>query len=189
MRRLSEPVLGWRVWRLRGRELTSWGATYVWRPGHNAAGCLKPDNPCGAAPGQGCRCGFWGLYSVQRCLSRARQDHGERTPVLGLIRAWGEVAVHETEGFRAQYAAPVCLFTDWIWDSPPSVRPETSLGRWWCAFRRLLAGDFLAGEPASDLEAKIRAAADEYGIPALSLPDALRLGALQELGVDPAGVP
>jgi hypothetical protein len=109
--------------------------------------------------------------------------------VLGLIRAWGELAVHETEGFRAQYAAPVCLFTDWIWDAAPSIRPETSPGRWWSALRRLLAGDFLVGEPASDLEAKIREAADEYGIPALSLPDAVRLGALQELGVDPAGVP
>lgn len=188
MRQLSEPVLGWRVWRLRGRALASWGVAHVWQPGHNAADCLKPTNPCGAVPGQGCGCGFWGLYSVHRCISRAREDHGEQAPVLGLIRAWGEVGLHGTEGFRAQYAAPVCLFTDWIWDPTPSIRPETRRDRWKRALSRFLAGDFLVREPAADLEAKIREVAGEYGIPALSLPDALRLGALQELGVGTAGV-
>lgn len=89
-------------------------------------------------------------------------------------------------------SSPVCRalvpVQDWIWDSPPSIRPETWLGRWRSAFSRFLAGDFLIREPAADLEATIREAAGEYGIPALSLPDALRLGALQELGVDAASV-
>lgn len=185
-----EPLVGWRVWRLRGRELASWATAYVWRPNTNTAGCLKPASACTAAPGEGCKCGFWGLYSRGLCLWRARQDHDEPAPVVGLIRAWGEVAVHEQEGFRAQYAAPVCLFTDWIWGPPDPLGPETRRpARWWQAFTGLVADDSQAPGPVPDLDGRIRIAADEYGIPALSVADALRVGALQEMGVDARCVP
>lgn len=185
----SEPLVGWRVWRLRGRELASWATSYVWRPDTNTAGCLKPASACAAAPSEGCKCGFWGLYSRGLCMWRARQDHDERAPVVGLIRAWGEIALHEEEGFRAQYAAPMCVFTDWIWGPSNSLGPETRLARWWQAFTGIVADESQAAGPAPDLERGIRTAADEYGIPALSLADALRIGALQEMGVDPRRVP
>lgn len=189
MRPSPEPVLGWRLWRLRGRELASWGASYMWKPNRNVAGCLKPNQPCAASPGQGCKCGFWALYSPERCFSLAREDHGERAPVLGLMRAWGEIALHGAEGFRAQYAAPVCVFTDWIWDAHDHMGPESQLGRCWRTLRRYMPGaDSLAAGPLPDREKRIREAADDYVIPALSLADALRLGALQELGVSTHGV-
>lgn len=189
MRTAPEPLVGWRVWRLRGRELASWATPYVWRPNANAAVCLKPSNACAAAPGQGCKCGFWALYSAELCFSRARQDHGERARVVGLVRAWGEIALHEKEGFRAQYAAPVCLFTDWICGSSNSLRPQARLAHWWQAFAGVVADESQAPGPLPDLERRVRQAADHYGIPALSLTDAVRVGALHELGVEVRGVP
>lgn len=181
--------MGWRVWRLRGRQLASWATTYVWRPNTNVATCLKPSGACEAPPGHGCKCGFWGLYSRALCFSRAREDRGERAPVVGLVRVWGEIALHEGEGFRAQYAAPVCLFTDWPWGSSSSLRPERGLVRWWQAFTGMVIDESRAARPSPELEGRIRDAAGEYGIPALSLADAVHVGALQEMGVDTRGAP
>lgn len=189
MRTAPQPLVGWRVWRLRGRELASWATAYVWHPNANAARCLKPSDACAAAPGQGCKCGFWGLYSCGLCFSRAREDRGERAPVVGLVRAWGEIALHEAEGFRAQHAAPVCLFTDWVWGPANPLRRETRLTRWWQAFTGVVAHESRAARPLPDLERRIRDVADDYGIPALSLADAVRIGVLQEMGVDARCVP
>lgn len=182
-----EPLLGWRAWRLRGGRLASWATSYVWSPNENVARCLDPNNPCVAVPGRGCRCGFWALFSPRHCISRVCEDHGERSPVLGLVRAWGEVALHGGEGFRAQYAAPVCLFTDWLWDTRPE--PAGRLAQLWQGCKRFVAGDRDVVDPVPDLEGEIRHAADDYGIPALSLADACRAGALQEMGVDARLVP
>src|SRR5919198_1555586 len=139
----QEPLLGWRLWRVRGPRLESWAASCAWDTTDNAARCLAPVRRCSRSPGRGCRCGFWGLFSPLRCLDRARAERTERSSVLGLIRAWGEVAVHGQEGFRAEHASVVCLFTDWVWE-----------------------------------------AATAYGVPLLSLKDALQVGMLEELGAD-----
>lgn len=179
-----EPVLGWRVWRLRGHSLASWGTTYVWHPNANFARCLNPNNPCPASPGRGCRCGFWAVFTPRHCISRVCEDYSERAPVLGLIRAWGEVALHGPEGFRAEYAAPVCLFSDWPGGAHRPAELPGRLAQLWQACKRFIADDHPLAAALPDLEGKIRDAAGDYGIPVLSLADACRLGALQEMGID-----
>jgi hypothetical protein len=184
-RERREPLLGWRLWRLRGGRLESWAATYVWEPGDNRAYCLTPLFRCQRSPGPGCRCGFWALFSLLDTLEHARRKRSERSAAVGLVRAWGEVAVHGREGFRAEHAAVVCLFTDWIWDVPILPCPNrgwTARWRW-----RLQRAVRYPGRPVPQDPRRptaLQEAAAAYGVPLLSLHDALRFGLLAELGMD-----
>jgi len=49
-----DPILGWRLWRLSGECLQSWGVDYLWRPGANQATCVSAFHPCGASPVKRC---------------------------------------------------------------------------------------------------------------------------------------
>lgn len=177
-----DPVVGWRLWRVRGDQLESWAASFAWAPGANEACCLASMHRCKQAPGRGCGCGFWGVFSPLGALGRGRGDRTERSSVLGLIRGWGQVALHGEEGFRAQYASIACLFTDWIWDAAAMPCPEGGVPRlWWKAQRRV--GYVPRPLPADGWRlAAINEAAGRYGVPALSLREALRLGMLEEFG-------
>lgn len=178
-----EVFVGWRLWRLRPQGLHSWAATCYWNPGPNSAACLST-NPCPSPPGNGCRCGFWGLFSPMRCLEHARIDSRERLTVLGLVRGWGEVALHGEEGFRAANAAVVALFTDWIWDA--RAEPATPLGRWWRQVFPGGGGPFSrpCTPPDPNRQSLLADLATTYGVPLLPLQDALRSGFLGEVGVD-----
>jgi hypothetical protein len=125
-----EPVLGWRLWRARRSRLHSWVVDHVWQPGPIEATCLKDDHrskglsfplsePCEQSPGEGCQCGVWSVWDLGRCVTKGRERGFSAgvTPVMGLIAGWGTVAVHGAEGFRAQHAAILCLFSDSIWES------------------------------------------------------------------------
>jgi hypothetical protein len=98
---------------------------------------------------------------------------------MGLMQGWGSVALHGGEGFRAQYARILCLFSDRVWDR----ELERLVGglHWW----RQLAGFPRIRNPARARvwEQKVAAAADRYAVPVLGLADAVRLGVLRELGV------
>jgi hypothetical protein len=164
--------------------LESWAASCAWDTTDNAARCLAPVRRCSRSPGRGCRCGFWGLFSPLRCLDRARAERTERSSVLGLIRAWGEVAVHGQEGFRAEHASVVCLFTDWVWESPTLPCPEGGFSRlWWRAMEAL---HYVPRPVPPDpwRRKALEEAATAYGVPLLSLKDALQVGMLEELGAD-----
>lgn len=169
----SEPLVGWRLWRALDDTLVSWIAEEDWAPGENVAECLAQyRTPCEAPPGAGCLCGFWATFGPDRCLQLVRPRLGERTlgfygrPVLGLVAGWGEVTVHGREGFRAERAAPVLLFSDVV--RPRGLHP---LRGWHRRRAATLAG--------------LRR---RYGVPVLSLEDAVHHGVLAELGAGQAGI-
>lgn len=177
-----EPIVGWRLWRVRQEGLRSWAATSYWVPGANSATCLASD-PCPRSPGSGCKCGFWALFSLSRCLEYARRDAREGMTVLGLVQAWGEVSLHGEEGFRSASAAVVALFTDWVWEA--DLQPRNRAHRWW----RQLVHALGAGcprpptPPDPEREQLVAGAARRYGVPVLGLEDALCSGFLAEMGV------
>jgi hypothetical protein len=181
----SQSLLGWRLWRERSGGLTSWGIEYVWEPGPNQASCLSTRD-CPRSPGYDCLCGFWGLFSPRLALERARADRGERGSVLGLIRAWGEVAIHGEEGFRAEHAAVVCLFSDWPWPPRRLALPTNTAGRAIWAFRQLLRLLAWPVPPPSGREEALKLVAGRYQVPLLRLEDALRFSVLREMGANPA---
>jgi hypothetical protein len=186
--RTLEPVLGWRVWWLKGERLKSWAMDYVWERGSNHASCMKaPDLRCSHPPGYACACGFWGLWGPTACAQRARSDPARGSAVLGLVSGWGTVALHGSEGFRAESASIVCVFVD-----------ELERRRPWKPMAGLLAGLRARhdSEPArGDVEAEtgrrsatVRRAAQWYGVPAMSMSVALRFGLLTEMGVTPQAI-
>jgi hypothetical protein len=180
-----ERILGWRLWRIREGFLGSWALNHDWMPGPNRAKCLSPNTArCSNAPGRHCRCGFWGLHSPLQCLTRARYGGMGWWPVMGLMRGWGTVAVHGDEGFRAENASVVCLFSDW-----PFMPREMRLGggrwtRWWRLLSLLMEGETDPPPPdQNDRRLALRDTADRYGVPLVSLSDSIRLGLLEELDV------
>jgi hypothetical protein len=188
----DRPVVGWRLWKLHGGRLRSWVVAQDWEVGRNEARCLAGDaaaslfNPpphpcCERPPGRNCKCGLWALWDFRSCARKAREESqrwDSRDVVIGLMEGWGTVAIHGDEGFRSQYAVVRCLFTDTIADRVPAR------ARWWERLVRL-AG---AGEPDAGRTTSLRRVACVYGVPLVSLADAVRLGVLGELGVSETGV-
>lgn len=180
------PVVGWRVWRLRDGRLHSWKLDYEWEPGPHRARCLvaalSPLKPtCAQAPGEGCTCGFWALWDPMRALRKARREHvmvpAGFTSVVGVMLGWGGVAIHGDEGFRAEHATVACLISNAVWDEDADRVVEGRI-RWW----RRIAHRFEV--PDRSRPELLRAAGQWYGVPVVSLGDAVRLGVLQELGVN-----
>ena len=180
--RRPDPVLGWRLWRVRGRSLRSWGINSCWDTGENTARCFNGQGGCPRSPGRRCLCGFWGLFSPLAALEMARKERDESTAVLGLIRGWGECAVHTDEGFRAEHASVACLFSDWAWDAAVMPRPGPlgSAIRW----RVQRAVGYVPTRPRRnpDRESHLREVAINYGVPLVRLADAARHGVLHEYG-------
>jgi hypothetical protein len=187
-------VIGWRLWRAREDELWSWAVDYVWPSGPAEASCLL-DAPfsgrerCASAPGPDCQCGFWGLWEPATCVNKARRDISTGAlapyrfqPVLGLMSGWGTVAIHGDEGFRAQRGAVVCVFSDAIWDAELD---QLLFGR--KGLHARVAGLFRSEARRRARWSRLQAVAARYGVPLVSLGEAVRLGVLQELGV-PAAV-
>lgn len=179
------PVLGWRLWRVREGVLWSWGIETCWQPGDGRAVCLRPEVEarCAVSPGADCPCGFWALTDLAGCVAKVRKDHlllaGSMQPVMGLMLGWGMVALHGAEGFRAQHARPLCLFENWIWD-PELDLLTTGRARWW---RRIDGRPRLSSSGAGARHRVLRAAADRYGVPLVTLRRAIQFGVLRELGV------
>lgn len=179
----TDPLLGWRLWRVRDDgSLLSWGVRHAWQPGVNQASCLA-EKHCDPAPGRACSCGFWAVFGADRCLRYGRDTLSDPSAAFGLVRAWGEIALHGREGFRAQHGAIVCLFSDWLWplDEACDTAPRPP---WW---RRAQEALLMAGEaavrPAPGRETALQHAADRYAVPLLSVDAALRSGFLAEQGI------
>jgi hypothetical protein len=153
----GEPVLGWRLWKLEDGCLASLMADHRWEPGETRARCLTLNHAvCRESPGQRCLCGLWAVWSVKQTLTMACLGKEPPWYVMGLIAGWGTVAMHGTEGFRAERAAVRCLFTDRPWHGSP--RP----------MRRLAA---------------LRSAGARHAVPLLPLREAIEIGLLGELGL------
>lgn len=185
MRGQTGPVLGWRLWRVRDGNLWSWGIDSVWQPGDGRAVCLRRDveTRCAVSPGISCPCGFWALRDLAGCVAKARKERlfldDSMQPVIGLMLGWGLVALHGAEGFRTQYARPLCLFEDWIWDPELDLLTKGRL-RWW---RHLDGRSYLTSSEAHERHGVLRRAADRHGVPLVTLRRALQFGVLRELGV------
>lgn len=171
----SEPVVGWRVWRLEHDRLHSLAATYVWQVEENEAVCLRDRQACEASPGLGCRCGLWALWDPAGCIATARSLQNS---VLGIVAGWGTVALHGTEGFRAQFAMVRCLLRDWPWDEALTAIAQARKPAWQSGFlpwRR---------KPGQERASAICRAAARYRVPLIELTQAVPLGVLAELGVE-----
>ena len=188
MRWPTEPVLGWRIWRVKGWRLESWAVDYSWEPGENRAICLARNRAaCDSPPGQNCQCGFWAVWSPRVCLGRADGDAEPRWHVMGLISGWGTVALHGREGFRSERATIRCLFTDWSPNASRSAATPGRLHRW--LRRRTWESD----PPSASARGRRRRealqdVAARYGVPLVSLQGAAELGLLSELGILPEQV-
>src|SRR5215831_6272758 len=126
-----EPVLGWRIWNLRGGRLESWAVDYCWEPGENLAACLAPHRrACRSSPGLHCQCGFWAVWTPGQCLARACAAAEPPWHVMGLVVGWGTVALHGREGFRAERAALRCLFTDRPWSAAALPGTPSRIAGW-----------------------------------------------------------
>ncbi|MGH7904949.1 MAG: hypothetical protein ACREPA_12620, partial [Candidatus Dormibacteraceae bacterium] len=194
-----EPLVGWRIWRVRGNRLESWVVPYTWSVGVNGGRCLSDGHSfrsgppgcrlgapgCSESPGSGCGCGFWALNSPAACrhLVRWWEDAELRplgdTAVLGLMAGWGAVAVHGEEGFRAQQARVVALFAVPIGHA--SLRGRLADG-WRTSLRRLSGRP--AARRASARDLRLGGVAAAYGVPLFFPEPATRMGVLAELGVD-----
>ncbi|MBO0684024.1 MAG: hypothetical protein J2P45_12760 [Candidatus Dormibacteraeota bacterium] len=183
---MTEPVVGWRLWRLSGGHLSSWAVEHSWEPGENHATCLAPVGfPCTTPPGRHCQCGFWALWSPAACCERARGVGEPSSHVLGLIAGWGTVALHGREGFRAERASITCLFRDSPSSTPPSLPLARRLLKWWqSSWGRPLEPQGRA-DPTTDRrrDRELELAARRYGVPVVSLQGAADVGLLSEWGV------
>lgn len=137
-----EPLPAYRAWRvaeapLRLESASMSGAASAWLPGVPAeARCLRndfarlfgdaPSAQPHTAPEEGCRCGLYGMKTLDLLLGipapvrgavGGRPGEGARGPlgrgrpglVLGRIEVWGKVIV-ATKGYRAQLARVTELY-------------------------------------------------------------------------------
>lgn len=114
----SEPVLGWRIWRVRDDRLCAvvWGTEWAPRERFEAA-CEDAPSPFWAnerrpaphrAPGRACECGVYAFRdrADAELLAREKVDHD--VIALGRVSLWGRVLVAE-RGYRGRYAYPYDL--------------------------------------------------------------------------------
>lgn len=185
LRRSSDPILGWRLWRVRDQRLQSWAINHFWEPGQNAATCHDSERSCPAPPGRHCQCGFWALWSPLRCLSMASSPIEPPWYAVGLVAAWGEVAVHGREGFRAQHASVTCLFSDWAGAAPV---PDASTGRITRWAHGVLGRPFTGRrcwrpDPDPTRVDSLRHVAARYAVPLITMRGAVESRLLGEWGV------
>lgn len=165
-----EPVVGWRLWIGEGEDLLSWAVDYSWVPGENIAQCLAPHQPrCIKVPGTVCQCGFWAVWSPKWSVTRAVDLSPKGAYVWGLVQGWGTVAIHGTEGFRAERAKVLCLFTDRPWNTV--AKPLA---------KRVALGIFYKEALA---RSELVVIARRYAVPLLPLRLAADYGLLREFGV------
>jgi hypothetical protein len=163
----GSTVIGWRVWLLSGSHLAAWAKRYTWAPGVNTASCLSTEAEIAdhRSPGSACRCGFWAVFDPGASIAMLRKAGPVDGAVLGLIHAWGDIAIHGKEGFRAEHARVACLFSDRLLDGMPRWVTGLDERGWTLRARRL------------------RQVSERYGVPLLSLRDARSTGVLAEFGV------
>jgi hypothetical protein len=101
-------VLGVRGWKLhasqRGPVLRAITSQVQWPRGVTVARCRLEPSVCERPAGRRCVCGLYAFKSTDEAGELARDG----LPVIGLLRAWGRVAVHR-EGWRAEFAQPLWL--------------------------------------------------------------------------------
>lgn len=106
---LDDYVIGYRSWLIQSGQLGAWGmGTDVWRGNAEVQATCRFDlHP---APSPGCHCGFHCFHDVASAIGDDyfKLTDDPRIAVLGAVRCRGNLEVHH-DGFRAEYAQPICL--------------------------------------------------------------------------------
>jgi hypothetical protein len=123
----TEPLLGWRFWRLRRLETYGenrplrlaaagrFGIPKFWDPRAATKAVCSSFRTAHEAPWPSCRCGIYGLREqevAERALLRYSRGELERW-ALGRVLLWGRIVEGE-RGWRAEFAYPydVAVFGD-----------------------------------------------------------------------------
>ena len=104
-------MLGVRAWRLltsgrTGPLLFALTNRVRWPRGVMEARCALEPTACERPAGRDCVCGVYAFASAGHAGELMRPT----TDVIGLVRAWGRVAVHR-HGWRAEFVQPLWLAT------------------------------------------------------------------------------
>lgn len=106
---LDDYLIGYRSWLIEGGRLGPWGTgDDVWRGNAEVRATCRVHRH--AAPDPDCHCGFHCFHDVASAVGEDYFGLTEdpRIAVLGAVRCRGNVEVHH-DGFRAEYAQPICL--------------------------------------------------------------------------------
>ena len=123
----TEPIVGWRFWRLRRLETYGeerplrlaaagrFGIPKFWEPRAATKAVCSSYHTAHDAPWPSCRCGIYGLREqdvAERALLKYARGDLERW-ALGRVLLWGRI-VESDRGWRAEYAYPydVAVFAD-----------------------------------------------------------------------------
>jgi hypothetical protein len=153
---LTEPVLGYRAWRLdsRGWGLRSLSRQFRWSRRTLVAGCPHGGGHGDhAAPVERCRCGIYALHEPRL---RSRDEL-----VGGAVALDGRVLVYEN-GLRAERATVIVLAYDGDEPQPPLARTARALDVELVPFSALIAAAGARGAvPAPDAQALGRGRPDD----------------------------
>lgn len=102
-------VLGVRGWKLthgprHSPVLRAVVSPIEWPRGVTVARCNLEHSVCTRPAGRACVCGIYGFNSATVASELAQY----RVPVVGIVRAWGRVAIHRS-GWRAEFVQPLWL--------------------------------------------------------------------------------
>lgn len=107
---LIQPVIGYRVWRIRDGDLVSQYTDVRWAGGPLRAECLSelyrrgPGLHPTPAPDPKCSCGIYAYFRPSERLGAS----SDSPLVLGAVVLWGRIEVHRS-GMRAEWARPVAI--------------------------------------------------------------------------------
>jgi hypothetical protein len=146
----TEPIDGWRVWRVtwglcglvsgptvvtrwpdgvtgNGPELRSLASDSDWVPRKENRARCDAGARLHTAPAVNCFCGFW-AYRDREAAEKILLFSGQPYLVLGRVKLWGDIVEHE-HGYRAEYAYPYEIHVPYLDGARGDLEAATSLAR------------------------------------------------------------
>ena len=105
-----EPVIGWRIWRLRrsprtGLVLESPLRPQLWPPNEPMRARCPATVGRGRPPHEGCTCGLYAASSAEHLRVAGVPLAGPTCSVIGTVAMWGRVIEHQM-GYRSELGYP-----------------------------------------------------------------------------------
>ncbi len=114
----TEPLLGWRIWRVVDDRICAvvWGTPWQPRERFEAQCRSEPSTfwiaerlpPAHGTPGAACECGIYAFKTQTEAALLAQEKVDHDVIALGRVSLWGRVLEGE-RGYRSQYAYPYNL--------------------------------------------------------------------------------